>query len=124
MRPDGGRVVRQNDTPARVAAALSVAIQQNTRVSDFIGRAGAHQFCVIQAETESEAALLALRRRLEARLPVACHWASAAQKAEFCPISITSYLFAALPPSVRSALCALEDETIALDAPTNNGIAR
>lgn len=124
----GGRVVRQNDTPARVAAALSVAIQQNTRFSDFIGRAGARQFCVIQAETESETALLALRRRLEARLPVACQWAPAAQEAEFCPISITSYLFADLPPSVRNTLCAPEDapedKTIALDTLTNNGIAR
>lgn len=120
----GGRVAHQNDAPARVAAALSVAIQQNTRVSDFIGRAGARQFCVIQAETESEAALLALRRRLEARLPVACQWAPAAQEAECCPISVTSYLFAALPPSVRNALCALEDKTIVLDVPTNDGIAR
>jgi hypothetical protein len=118
-----GRGAHKDDPAMRASAAMVVAIRQITRFSDFVGRAGAHKFCIIQAETENETALFALRRRLESHLPAACQWNRVAPGVPLPPISITSYLFAALPPSVRHALCALEEIPPALDVSYGNGIA-
>ena len=121
---DRKAVTCEAEAAARVAAALSRAIRQNTRISDFMGRAGPRQFCVIQAETETEAALFALRRRLATKLPASYPWDDGVKEEEIRPISISSYLFAGLPKLVRNALCALETLPSVEEVSPDHRIAR